>query len=149
MFCQYCLNVRNLHACGTLAGIKCSMKTKWPPISSAIINLGNKEGITMVLCVAINKCKKEKKRWKRKRKKKREREKYKTTRPSVSHTLLKTFLFSQYFHPNISTQFLLQSVCVCVCVCVCARARAWVHACVCVCVCVCRAFLLFYIHIYF
>ena len=25
---------------------------------------------------------------------------------------LKTFLFSQYFHPNISTQFLLQSVCV-------------------------------------
>ena len=31
---------------------------------------------------------------------------------------LKTILFSQYFHPNISTQFLLQSVCVCVCVCV-------------------------------
>ena len=26
---------------------------------------------------------------------------------------LKTFPFSQYFHPNISTQFLLQSVCVC------------------------------------
>ena len=38
---------------------------------------------------------------------------------------LKTFLFSQYFHPNISTQFLLQSVCVCA------------RACVCVCVCVC------------
>ena len=31
---------------------------------------------------------------------------------------------------NISTQFLLQSVCVCVCVCVC------VYVCVCVCVCV-------------
>ena len=31
---------------------------------------------------------------------------------------LKTFLFSQYFHPNISTQFLLVIVCVCVCVCV-------------------------------
>ena len=32
---------------------------------------------------------------------------------------LKTFLFSQYFHPNceISTQFLLQSLHVCVCVC--------------------------------
>ena len=29
---------------------------------------------------------------------------------------LKTFLFFQYFHPNISTQFLLQSLCVCVCV---------------------------------
>ena len=29
---------------------------------------------------------------------------------------LKTF-FSQYFHPNISTQFLLQSLCLCVCVC--------------------------------
>ena len=28
---------------------------------------------------------------------------------------LKTFLFSQYFHPNTSTQFLLQSVCMCVC----------------------------------
>ena len=53
---------------------------------------------------------------------------------------LKNFLFSQYFHPNISTQFLLQSVCVCVCVCVCAYvcvcARARV-TCVCVCVCVC------------
>ena len=34
---------------------------------------------------------------------------------------LKTFLFSQHFHPNLSTQFLLQLVCVCVCarVCVC------------------------------
>ena len=32
---------------------------------------------------------------------------------------------------NISTQFLLQSLCVCVCLCVC------VHACVCACVCVC------------
>ena len=30
---------------------------------------------------------------------------------------LKTF--SHLFHPNISTQFLLQSLCVCVCVCVC------------------------------
>ena len=48
---------------------------------------------------------------------------------------LKTFLFSQYFHPNISTQFLLQSVCVCVCVCVCVRA--------CVRACVCSAFVLY------
>ena len=31
------------------------MKIKWPPISSATINLGNKEGITTVLQVAINK----------------------------------------------------------------------------------------------
>ena len=31
---------------------------------------------------------------------------------------LKTFLFSQHFHPNISTQFLLQSLCLCACVCV-------------------------------
>ena len=53
---------------------------------------------------------------------------------------LKIFLFSQYFHPNISTQFLLQSVCVCVCVCVHAYARA--HVCVCVCAHVCSAFLL-------
>ena len=30
------------------------MKIKWPPISSATINLGNKEGITTVLQVAIN-----------------------------------------------------------------------------------------------
>ena len=45
---------------------------------------------------------------------------------------LKTFLFSQYFHPNISTQFLLVSVCVCVC----ARARVCVYVCVYVCVCV-------------
>ena len=42
---------------------------------------------------------------------------------------LKTFLFSQYFYPNISIQFLLQCVRVCVRVCVCvgggggARAR--------------------------
>ena len=40
--------------------------------------------------------------------------------PSSFKAKLKTFLFSQYFHANISTQFLLQSlVCVCVCVCVC------------------------------
>ena len=60
---------------------------------------------------------------------------------------MKTFLFSQYFHPNISTQFLLQSVyvcvCVCVCVCMCVRMRA------CVRVRVCSAFflLLFYFYI--
>ena len=44
---------------------------------------------------------------------------------------LKTFLFSQYFHPNISTQFLLQSVYACMCVCVCVR--------------VCSAFLLLFL----
>ena len=30
MFCQYCLNVRNLHVCGTLADIKDGMKTASP-----------------------------------------------------------------------------------------------------------------------
>ena len=58
---------------------------------------------------------------------------------------LKTFLFSQYFHPNISIQFLLQSLCVCVCVRVWARARVCVPN---VCVCVCSAFFCFCIILY-
>ena len=41
---------------------------------------------------------------------------------------LKTFLFLQYFRPNINTQF-LPRVCVCVCVCVCDQP---VYVCVCV-----------------
>ena len=48
---------------------------------------------------------------------------------------LKTFLFSQYFHPNYYQYPVSATVSVCVCVCVCARALA------CVCVFVVRFFL--------
>ena len=51
---------------------------------------------------------------------------------------LKTFLFSQYFHPVPSFCYShCVCVCVCVCVCACVRVRACVRACdLCVCVCV-------------
>ena len=55
---------------------------------------------------------------------------------------LKTFLFSQYFHPNLYQYPVSATVIVCVCVCVRACVRACVCASkrVCVCVCVCSAF---------
>ena len=51
---------------------------------------------------------------------------------------LKTFLFSQYFHPNIHQYPVSASHCVCVCLCVCVCVRA------CMRVCVCSAFFFWY-----
>ena len=51
-------------------------------------------------------------------------------------TKLKTFLFSQYFHPNYYQYPVSATVSVCVRACVRACVRVCVCACVCVCVCV-------------
>ena len=68
-----------------------------------------------------------------------------STRSSVK-AKLKTFLFSQYLHPNLHQYPVSATVvraCVCGCVHACVRAcvraceRACVRVCVCVCVCVC------------
>ena len=52
-------------------------------------------------------------------------------------TKLKTFLFSQYFHPNYYQYPVSATVSVCVCACVRACVLASVRVCVCVCLCVC------------